>query len=787
MSVVIRMLRVLFTRLHVERSEALDTDPDIWAAGAFMRAVSRVTLIGCAALAFTIAPLAIVRLGTAGQAFATAEVILGVTMLLALVTPIPPAPIAIAAFGLGAIILTRAPELAALASATTWQMNFASFMLGALVLSAVAVPLGLAATFLCAMLVAASPHGADPRFTTSLVLIQVLIVTVTRLALASLLQYVNNTDRAIADSELERKEAMLQRQAIAQMSEQIRVLHDTAINTLGAIANGNSGVSDMAQVRAQCARDVTLLRQLRGERLSVPDDDILDLFRQPGLRVTRRGLDDDELRAAAEQVGPDVTRALVGCVREAQTNAMKHSGADEIEITTSIVGLTLRIALRDEGHGFDVAAVLHGTTIPGEEGPRARKTTGFVSSIHERARAHGFSARVTSVLGSGTTVLLTVPLRSAATGGFTVDEAAVPAFPAVESAAPRSTTPRDAATVLINRAGVFWATGATIGSAVLLIAGSTNLHFALFPMIGFMVLALVIFLRTPPGAAPATTTLWLTLCACAVFLLSGAANEFGMQGWTQWNAIAATAPYVLLLAHGVAPRFLAAAGAAWALCIAVTVAAVAAASTTAALVTLTAGVIALAVSAMWSAIQAQVLRLNRQASAARDTLFHTRMTTELAAGAQRIHRRWVDAGLDNAVRLLSAIANGDIAADDPVSRQACIVEERYLRQLSQIGPDLVHLGPELVPTLQYARARGIDYTLRVTGADAEDDAAARRISTQIIEGLQLTSPGQRFTASVFPTRDGLQLTMVHATEQDHHPLDVMELVYSGSDAEPVVR
>ena len=782
MSVVIRMLRVLFTRLHVERSEAIDTDPDIWAAGAFMRALSRVTLIGCAALAFTVAPLVFVRLGSAGYAFAVAEVILGAVMILALAVPLPPAPIALTAFGLATAILTQAPELAALASAATWQMNFASFMLGALVLSSLAVPLNLAATLICSVVIAASPHGADSRFTTSLVLIQVLIVTVTRLALASLLQYVNSTDRAIARSEKQREEAALQRQALTQMSEQIRVLHDTAINTLGAIANGNSGVSDMAQVRAQCSRDVSLLRRLRGEQLALAEDDIMDVFCQPGLRVTRRGVDDEQLRAAAQYLTPEMIRALVGCVREAQTNAMKHSGADEVEITVTVSGSVLQLDLRDEGRGFDVAAVLRGTH-PDRAAPttHACKTTGFVSSIHERARAHGFIARVTSVLGAGTTVRLTVPLRTG-TGS-----ARLPRDARVAGAAPRSTTTRGAATTLIRRAGVFWAAGATVGSTVLLVIGATNLHLALFPMIGFMVLALVIFWRTPPSASPGATTSWLTLCTCAVYLLAGAANEFGMQGWTQWNAIASTAPYVLLLSHGVAARYLAVAGSMWALCIAVTVGSVATVSADAALVTLTAGVIALAVSAMWSGIQAQILRLSRQAASARDALFEARLTTELAAGAQRIHRRWMDAGLDNAVRLLSAIADGDIAADQPASRQACIVEERYLRQLSQIGPDLVHLGPELVPTLQYARAHGIDYTLRVTSADAEDGAEARRISTEIIAGLQATSPRQRFTASVFPAHDGLQLTMVHATEQRHRPLDVMELVYAGSDSGPLIR
>ncbi|MCD2499138.1 sensor histidine kinase [Microbacterium nymphoidis] len=782
MSVVIRMLRVLFTRLHVERSEAIDTDPDIWAAGAFMRALSRVTLIGCAALAFAVAPLVIVRLGTDGYAFAAAEVVLGAVMVLALLMQLPPAPIALAAFGLGAVILTHSPELAVLASAATWQMNFASFMMGALVLGGGAVPLMFAATLVCAVVTSSSPHGADPRFTTSLVLIQVLIVTVTRLALASLLRYVNSTDRAIARSEMAREEAALQRQAITQMSEQIRVLHDTAINTLGAIANGNSGVSDMAQVRTQCSRDVALLRRLRGEQHTLPDDDILDVFCQPGLRVTRHGVEDDELRAAAQHLSSDVIRAVIGCVREAQTNAMKHSGADEVDITASVAGSRLRIELQDAGRGFDVADVLRGTSAHGATpATHACKTTGFLSSIHERARAYGFAASVTSTVGAGTTVRLTIPLRDRASStGLAGGSASL-------GSTQRSVATQGAATTLIRRAGAFWATGATIGSTVLLGAGGTNLHLALFPMIGFMVLALMIFWRTPPGSSPRTITFWLTLCTCAVYLLAGAANDFGMQGWTQWNAIAATAPYVLLLSHGVAARYVAVAGGIWTLCVALTVTTVATVSADAALVALTAGVIALAVSAMWSAIQAQILRLNRQAASARDALFQARMATELAAGAQRIHRRWVDAGLDNAVHLLSAIANGDVAADEPSSRQACIVEERYLRQLSQIGPDLVHLGPELVPTLQYARARGIDYTLRVTSADAEDDAEARRISTEIIAGLQATSPRQRFTASVFPAHDGLQLTMVHATEQKHRPLDVMELVYAGSESGPLVR
>ena len=84
---------------------------------------------------------------------------------------------------------------------------------------------------------------------------------------------------------------------------------------------------------------------------------------------------------------------LLRVIREALSNARRHSGATSVMVTLNIEGGALDIEILDDGHGFDTE------TAPGVG----------LSSMQERAAIVGGILEVESEMGQGTSVRLRVP------------------------------------------------------------------------------------------------------------------------------------------------------------------------------------------------------------------------------------------------------------------------------------------------------------------------------------------------------------------------------------------
>jgi signal transduction histidine kinase len=93
-------------------------------------------------------------------------------------------------------------------------------------------------------------------------------------------------------------------------------------------------------------------------------------------------------------------RALLAAVREAASNAARHSGADRVDVYVEVEPDAVSAFVRDRGRGFDRAAV-----------PSHRR--GLADSVVGRMRRVGGSAVVRSEPGEGTEVRLRVPRRAA--------------------------------------------------------------------------------------------------------------------------------------------------------------------------------------------------------------------------------------------------------------------------------------------------------------------------------------------------------------------------------------
>ncbi|HKV12209.1 MAG TPA: tetratricopeptide repeat protein, partial [Thermoanaerobaculia bacterium] len=108
------------------------------------------------------------------------------------------------------------------------------------------------------------------------------------------------------------------------------------------------------------------------------------------------------LRGAEIPLPPHFALGLYRIAQEALSNAVRHSGARAIEVTLEATGGSLRLAVVDDGHGFDPS--------------RGDSEGGLgLAVIAERAQLLDGHCRITSAPGAGTEVEVLVPLPSAET------------------------------------------------------------------------------------------------------------------------------------------------------------------------------------------------------------------------------------------------------------------------------------------------------------------------------------------------------------------------------------
>jgi signal transduction histidine kinase len=192
--------------------------------------------------------------------------------------------------------------------------------------------------------------------------------------------------------------------------EHERLLHDTVLNTLTALARSGGDARDEAVTR--CRQDVALMEAA----LSADDLDTdsarasRDLGGEVGAVVAdmrARGLTvyfvaDDTLGAA---VPAWVIAAIANVVREALSNVAAHAGTGEAWVSVRRTVLDadagiLQVVVRDRGVGFDLAGV-------------DQSRLGLRRSITERTAECGGHATIWSAPGQGTEVTLSWPASGA--------------------------------------------------------------------------------------------------------------------------------------------------------------------------------------------------------------------------------------------------------------------------------------------------------------------------------------------------------------------------------------
>ncbi len=223
--------------------------------------------------------------------------------------------------------------------------------------------------------------------------------------------------------ELRRKEAvrreLLHKAITAQEEERRRIareLHDEASQALAALLVSlrlMENAPNLEDARAQGARMREVVNQTLDEiralawelRPSVLDDLGLvpALTRYIQSCRSRFGMEIDLEVVGLDQVRLpwEVETALYRIAQEALTNAARHAGARHVSVVLEQRGNRALLIVEDDGEGFDVAQVRASVQERGRLG---------LYGMEERASLVGGRLTVESAPGSGTTVVVEVPL-----------------------------------------------------------------------------------------------------------------------------------------------------------------------------------------------------------------------------------------------------------------------------------------------------------------------------------------------------------------------------------------
>jgi signal transduction histidine kinase len=213
---------------------------------------------------------------------------------------------------------------------------------------------------------------------------------------------------ALADQAASEQYVILRR--ATERREHERLVHDTVLNTLSALARG--GEDDPAVAVNRCRRDVALIEGTLSDpgdlagHVAHPSPGLVSQLRSVAADIRARGLNvhvDCEDEDVPDIPAP-VALAISNAVREALSNVASHAGTGEawvrVRQTAPEAGSEgprrLDVIVRDRGTGFDLAHV-------------DQTRLGLRRSIAERAADCGGHASIWSQPGQGTIVRLSWP------------------------------------------------------------------------------------------------------------------------------------------------------------------------------------------------------------------------------------------------------------------------------------------------------------------------------------------------------------------------------------------
>jgi signal transduction histidine kinase len=176
-------------------------------------------------------------------------------------------------------------------------------------------------------------------------------------------------------------------------------LHDSVLQTL-ALIQRSSDPRQMAILARGQERELRGWLYGRSRAATSEGDQLSVVLEEFAGRIERMYAVPVDLVSVGDCPMDDRLRAMVEAASEAIANAARHSGATVVSVYAEATPEEVRIYVRDQGRGFDPAAV-----------PAGRR--GIAESIRGRMERHGGSAGISSAGGEGTEVDLRMPRKAA--------------------------------------------------------------------------------------------------------------------------------------------------------------------------------------------------------------------------------------------------------------------------------------------------------------------------------------------------------------------------------------
>jgi signal transduction histidine kinase len=181
-----------------------------------------------------------------------------------------------------------------------------------------------------------------------------------------------------------------------------RLIHDTVLADLAIVSMRPGALDEGARSRIERDLAVATAGTVGTDAFdplthrSPLADDFLELAREYQWSGVTVGVSGSESLDVA--LDPEVRDAVLGAVRAALDNVIRHAGTDRAEVMVGARNDTLSVLVVDDGVGFPSTIL-------------ASDRLGVSSSIHARVRGVGGSVRVWSG-DEGTTVMLSVPTQA---------------------------------------------------------------------------------------------------------------------------------------------------------------------------------------------------------------------------------------------------------------------------------------------------------------------------------------------------------------------------------------
>jgi signal transduction histidine kinase len=586
-------------------------------------------------------------------------------------------------------------------------VNLAVGLTGLLLRARTAVPIALTAVLIeAALLVTLDLDRLPTLTTTSEILYPLYALAVAAATIGGRRALVRAARRTrIAQEALARAsaDAEAMRRVELRLREQARLLHETVLNTLNAIARG--GLQDAApvtaRIRERCADSAAVLASFAEvhpapelsprERWVAGVEPAIATLRESGVDVVL------DLPGACDPP-PEVSRAMLTAVTEALANVHRHAKAHQAWVRVHCTHEEIHVEIGDDGIGFDAAAV----------SPRF----GLAQSIRAPLEEIAGSWSIDSTPGRGTRVHLSW----------------------MRSGSPR-TDPFDTTAfvrpVLVSF-GAFTVVSAllTLGGFVLPAAGIASLALA-------VIAGVVLAAGSRSGALHPAIVIGVCLSAPLIMRLQVIGlGTAAPDSWSDWSSEAIVGLLLVIAAAGPWWGWLAAL-ATWVVTQGDVVGELLRPGTA---VIIAGGLFARSVRASATASErASQMRAVELASALSD-----------AESIRRTQQRYAALTESDAQRLMLGIASGSLDPRAPEVRRDCAEEERFIRSVMRLDPAANALHAFASRLAIAAHRRRIPLEIDLAEGPGPDPQAVEALESSVMPVLGAAASGEpaRLTARV---------------------------------------